>query len=234
MRIHYLQHAPFEAPANVATWAEERGHDLSGTHLYDGESLPAVDDFDWLIVMGGPMSVHDEGEYPWLVEEKALIAEAVDADKLVLGVCLGAQLLADVLGAEVTEADEREVGWWPVKATPMASDSPVFDALPEEYVAFHWHGDTFEIPDGATWTARTPACHAQAFSIGDRVVGTQFHLEETRESVADLVANGRPGEGEYVQDAAEIGRPDAPFEEIRDTLYALLDGMAAQAEREAA
>lgn len=229
MRVHYLQHVPFEPPAAIADWAAERGHDLTGTHLYDGEPLPGPDDVDLLVVMGGPMGVHDAEAYPWLPDERALIRATLAAETPVLGVCLGAQQVAAALGADVASHDRREVGWFPVETTGAASHSPLAPVVPE-FPAFHWHGDAFEIPAGGTLLAWTPACRTQAFLAADGLaLGLQFHLEATRESVGALVdaVDGDTGAGEFVQSADELLAEDAPFERLRSALYAVLDSFTA-------
>ena len=139
--------------------------------------MPGVEDFDRLIVMGGPMSVHDEAEYPWLVEEKRLIAAAIREGKKVLGICLGAQLIAEVCGGRVYRNPEKEIGFWPV--------SWIGDA--DEELVFHWHGETFDLPPGAELLASSDVCVNQAFGIGDRVLGIQFHPEVTPEIVRAMV-----------------------------------------------
>lgn len=200
MRLHYLQHVPFEGPGTIRDWADDRGHDLTGTALYDGEAPPDLDDFDWLIVMGGPMSVHDTDEYPWLAAEKDVIRAAVNAEKIVVGICLGAQLVAEALGGSVYEADTSEIGWFPVDATSEAGESQLFADLGETYEVFHWHGDTFNLPEGATRMAWTDACANQVFVYGDRVVGLQFHVESSAETVDAIITNSEElPSGPYVQ-----------------------------------
>lgn len=229
MRVHSLQHVPYEPPAAIADWAEERGHDLTGTQLYEDDPLPTPEDYDFLVVMGGPMGVHDTDEYPWLVPERELIADTLDADSPVLGICLGAQQLAAALGADVYPHEGREVGWFPVETTGAASHSPLAPLTPE-FPAFHWHGDTYDIPSGGTLLARTPVCRNQAFSAaGGLALGLQFHLEATRESVGALVdaVGGETGSGEYVQNPAELLAEDAPFDELRGALDATLDSFVA-------
>lgn len=228
MRIHYLQHVPFEDLANIEVWADMKGHSVSGTSLSDGERLPAVSGFDWLIVMGGPMGVHDEERYPWLVREKEFISETIDAGKAVLGICLGAQLIADVLGADVRRNRHREIGWLPVSLTAEARRSRTFGKLPDRFMAFHWHGDTFDIPSRCMRTAESEGCENQAFECnGGRVVGLQFHLESSPKSVWELIKNcgGDMVEGEYVQDAETMLSYDDGFREIRSTMTILLDSM---------
>jgi GMP synthase (glutamine-hydrolysing) len=231
MRVHYLQHVPYEPPAAIAEWATDRGHDVTGTHLFDGADLPAPDDYDFLVVMGGPMSVHDDEKHPWLAPERELISRTLDADTPVLGVCLGAQQVAAALGADVYAHDTREVGWFPVETTDSASHSPLAPLTPD-FPAFHWHGDTYDIPDGGTLLARTPACRNQAFSAADGLaLGFQFHLEATRDSVGALVdaVGGETGSGESVQDAKAVLAEDAPLDEVRAALDATLDSFAAGA-----
>lgn len=227
MHIHYLQHVPFEGIAGIGEWAAERGHTVSGTRLFDRE-FEHPGDFDMLVIMGGPMNVYEEAEYPWLVEEKRLIAQAVEEGKLVLGVCLGAQLLADALGGPVTRGREPEIGWYPVTLTPEARDVAAFAAMPERFTPLHWHGDTFAIPPGAVRLASSEACENQAFATHDgRAIGLQFHLEATRESWVGLIeacADELKQPGEWVSPAGMMIAH--PFGDIRELLFALLDGMA--------
>src|ERR1700758_1528507 len=114
MRVHWLQHADFEDPGTLLPWLAANGHVAHGSRLHAGEALPAMDDFDALIAMGGPMNIYDHARCPWLVAEKALIRAAIEHGKRVLGICLGAQLIADQLGGRVTRNQETEIGWFPV------------------------------------------------------------------------------------------------------------------------
>ncbi|WP_276274146.1 type 1 glutamine amidotransferase [Haloarcula litorea] len=205
------------------------GHDLTGTRLYDGESLPDLSTFDWLIVMGGPMGIHDTDEYPWLTAEKNLIRTAVDADKVVVGICLGAQLVAEALGGQVSEADISEIGWFPVEATAEAAKSPLFADFGETYEVFHWHGDTFDLPEGATRVARTEACANQAFVYGDRVVGLQFHLESSSTTVDEIIENsGDLPDGPFVQDDETMRAAVEKTEPLEQRLRTLFDNLEQQ------
>ena len=229
MRVHYLQHVPFEGPGTIRGWATDRGHDLARTHLYDGESLPDLDTFDWLVVMGGPMSVHDTDEYPWLAVEKDLIRAAVDDDKIVVGICLGAQLVAEALGGRVYEDDTPEIGWFPVQATRNAAESPLFADLGEEYDVFHWHGDTFDLPEGAMRMAWTDACANQAFVYDNRVVGLQFHLESSPATVDEIIANsGDLPDGQLVQDAETMRATVEKTDSLEQRLRKLFDNLQRQ------
>jgi GMP synthase (glutamine-hydrolysing) len=189
MRIHYLQHVPFEGLGYIAGWAEKTGHPVSRTRLFEGENPPDQDVFEMLVVMGGPMGVDDVSQYAWLTPEKRFIEQAIHAGKKVLGICLGAQLIAQVLGARVYKNKEKEIGWYPVTATEAAGRSAMGMIFPETFHAFHWHGDTFDLPSGAVHLAQSEACRHQAFSYGDNTLGLQFHLESTRESINLLVEN---------------------------------------------
>ncbi len=174
MRFHCLQHVSFETPGLLADRIRERGYPLETTALFRGEALPSPDDmdFDALIIMGGPMSVHDEAAFPWLKAEKELIAAAIREKKKVVGICLGAQLIALVSGARVYPNPQKEIGFWPVHWTKAARQ-------PGETLFFHWHGETFDLPAGAVLLASTDACANQAFLLGDHVLGIQFHPEVT-------------------------------------------------------
>jgi GMP synthase-like glutamine amidotransferase len=231
MKIHALQHVPFEDPANIVPWAVGRGHSTSGTKLYTNDALPRPGDFDWLVIMGGPMNIYEEKEYPWLRGEKKLIADAVAAGKTVLGICLGAQLLADVLGARVFRNEYKEIGWFPVTLTAAAEQSPLFGGLPGTFTAFHWHGDTFDIPPGCIHTAESKACAGQAFEFGGgRVVALQFHLESSVESIERLILHcgDELTEGKYVQSAGMIRAGFNAVPSMRGVMDSLLEAMEAR------
>src|SRR5580700_5365492 len=168
MRFHALQHVSSETPGLLAVEIRERGFALRTTALYDHEPLPSTGEFDVLIVLGGPMSIHDEAEYPWLRDEKELIGAAIREGKKVMGICLGAQLIAAVCGARVYPNPQKEIGWWPVRWVGPACASASAGEGCEE-VVFHWHGETFDLPVGAALVASTEACVNQAFRLGDTV-----------------------------------------------------------------
>jgi GMP synthase-like glutamine amidotransferase len=225
MNIVVLQHEPFEGPALIAEWASERGHALRIAHLHRGEPLPELNACDWIVSMGGAISVNDEDALPWLAEEKALIRRAIQQDKRVLGVCLGAQMIASALGASVHSNSEREIGWWPIKVADegrqyLQAQSPT---------VLHWHGETFELPPRSALLASSEACRNQAFAIGERVVGLQFHLECTAETVREFLAafsgEMEPGQ-KWVQSARQMQELETEFRaENRTMLWALLDGI---------
>ncbi len=230
MRVQVLQHVDFEDAAGIADWAAARGHGMAATRLFAGDPLPGVDDFDFLVVMGGPMNIYEHLEYPWLEQEKAFLRRAVDADKAVIGVCLGAQLLSDVLGGTVRQGVHKEIGWLPVRSTPEAYGHRLFRGFPAAYTPLHWHGDTFSIPPGAVRVADSEACQNQAFALGDRVVGLQFHLETTAASLERLVANcgHELVEGPYIQQPDQLRAGLKHTKQTHRLLATLLDRMAGE------
>ncbi len=229
MRIHYIQHVHFETPANIFRWAEEKNYPISGTKLFLNEKLPPLEQFDFLVVMGGPMGVYDEDKFPWLTEEKEFIEQCIKADKKILGICLGAQLIADVLGAKVYKNSHKEIGWFPVYLTEEGKKSISFKEFPEEFTAFHWHGDTFDIPKGAVHTAFSKGCKNQAFEYNrGKVVGLQFHLETSEESAKALIENSVEElmeKGKYIQSSKEMLSDKERFSQIEKLLFRLLDNI---------
>lgn len=204
MRAHYLQHVPFEGLGSIEPWLHDAGYDISCTRLYQTGDLPDIDDIDFLVVMGGPMSVNDGQQYPWLGEEIDFIRRAIDSGKPVLGICLGAQLIARSMGAKIYQNPVKEIGWHPVQGLARGS-SPQFN-FPVSTTVFHWHGETFDLPPGASLIAKSEACENQAFQIGRTVIGLQFHLETTPESAREIVSNCRHElvPSRYVQSEDEI------------------------------
>jgi len=206
MRFHCLQHVFFETPGVIEDWIREQGHTLSFTCFFRNEVLPGIEDFDALVIMGGPMSIHDEKEFPWLKKEKELIAAAIQGHKKVLGICLGAQLIASVSGARVYPNTLKEIGFLPVNWTPVAREVLKM----ETSLVFHWHGETFDLPEGAIHLAFTEACVHQAFLLGDSVLALQFHPEMSQEIVRELVAH----EGHECIPAAYVQSADSILEQL--------------------
>jgi GMP synthase (glutamine-hydrolysing) len=225
MKIHCLTHVPFEDAANIQTWADNRGHTLHYTHLYNHESLPDITDFDFLAIMGGPMNIYEHDAYPWLEMEKQFIGRAVEAGKKVLGVCLGGQLIADVLGGKVTKNQSPEIGWHPIQLTPEARQLPLLAGFPEELTVFHWHGDTFAIPHTAIHLASSKACPNQAFLYGSTVLGLQFHLEYSEDSIRAMLTDCQNEliPSPYVQSAEQIQQNLSAAPTVQGYLNRLLD-----------
>jgi GMP synthase-like glutamine amidotransferase len=184
MRVQVLQHVPFEDIGCMTAWLEEAAADVRYTRFFENPALPSVEGLDLVIIMGGPMSVNDEALLSWLKAEKQFVRDVIHGGTAVLGVCLGAQLIASALGARVYRNRQKEIGWFPVERTPGSRGTFIF---PEQFTAFHWHGETFDLPRGATRLCRSQASENQAFQIGRNVLGLQFHLEMTPSGVGALI-----------------------------------------------
>lgn len=225
MRVHCLLHAEHEDTGCIEPWLRARGHAVTIARLHAGEPLPTAADLDWLVVMGGPMNIYEHERHPWLVAEKALIADAIAQDRRVLGVCLGAQLVADVLGGPVTRNAHAEIGWFEVRGLPDLAASRAFRQFPPSFVAFHWHGDTFALPPGTRPLLASDACANQAFEHGPRVAGIQFHLEVTAANAREWLALEAPAPDRYVQDAPSILAGLDRFAENNRLMFRLLEAM---------
>ncbi|MCX6182997.1 MAG: amidotransferase [Bacteroidetes bacterium] len=221
MKIHYLQHVAFEGLGSIEDWALENKHKLSATKFFEQQQLPKLDSFDMLVILGGPMGVADEEEFPWLAEEKAFIKKAIAADRFVVGICLGAQLIAEALEAKVYPNKVKEIGWFPIQKTGHF----FFKSLPDDFTVFHWHGDTFDLPRKAIHLASSAACRNQAFLYNKRVLALQFHLEVTEKSLQEMLENGRNEltEEEYIQSEKQILEGSKNFEINNSTLSNLLN-----------
>jgi GMP synthase (glutamine-hydrolysing) len=176
MRLLVLQHIACEPPAAYEDELREWGVDLVRVEVDEGQPLPDWRGFAGIVAMGGPMGAYEDEAYDWLPHEKELIADAVRAGVPFWGVCLGSQLLAASLGARVYAGERAEVGVLPVMLTDAAADDPVFAGAPHQFPTLQWHGDTFDLPDGATLLASSPAYPHQAFRV-ERAYGLQFHIE---------------------------------------------------------
>jgi len=201
MHIHWLQHVPFESLGSISGWLENQHISASCSRFFADDPLPSLTTFDGLIVMGGPMGIYDDTVYPWLEKEKNFIKSCIADGKPVLGICLGAQLIASVLGAKVTSNHSKEIGWFEIRKSKTDIIHTIQDGLPDAIIVFHWHGDQFAIPDKAVCLYESDACEHQAFIFQDNVIALQFHLETELENAQALVkhcADELTG-GKYVQ-----------------------------------
>lgn len=191
LSVHVFMHVPFEGTGALGEWIDNKGFSVNYTKFYEDYTLPNLNDFELLIIMGGPMSVYEEALHPWLKDEKAFIRKAIDAGKKIIGICLGSQLLAEVFGARVYPNQVKEIGWLPIKKTEDAKKHPFLESFDDEITVFHWHGDTYDLPPSTTHLFYSDNCKHQAFIYDNRVIGLQFHFEVNEKSMDDMIVNGR-------------------------------------------
>ncbi len=225
MRIHYIMHAFFETPGVIESWAKDKGFEFGGTRTYANEELPKSSAVDFLVVMGGPQSLLRIGEYPYLQDEINLISRVVKEGKPVIGFCLGSQLIAGALGARTQRSPEKEVGVFPIQLTQAGLSDPIFRHFPAEFDVLHWHHDMPGIPEGAVLLAQSPGCPHQAFRVGDRIYGFQFHMEPTKKSVQPLLKHAVDDltPDNYTQTTEEILSSD--FETMNERMKFILDSI---------
>jgi GMP synthase-like glutamine amidotransferase len=223
MNLCVLQHAAFEGPGEIAAWAAQRGHAVSLHHLYKGDPLPGLKDFDLLVVMGGEMNIYQYRDWPWLRAESDFIRRTMLRGRRVVGICLGAQLIADALGARVFQNPEIEIGWLPVTWTDEARAA--FPDLPATANVLHWHGDTFGLPADATGLAASEGCPEQGFLIKNKCLALQFHMEVDPPLVRQFVdSQGVWPTGPYAQTPAMILSQAASYcDRNRQVLHGMLD-----------
>jgi GMP synthase-like glutamine amidotransferase len=226
-KVHVLQHVSFEGPDAIAVWCREHNLAVTTTKFFEPDySLPKLDNLDALMIMGGPMGVNDEDKFAWLRDEKLLIEQAIGHGKKVFGVCLGAQLIASLLGARVYQNRLREIGWFKVSKTEQASKSAFTCSFPESFDVFQWHGDTYDLPSGCDHLFRADACEQQGFSMGSNVIGLQFHIEVTPNSILGFLDNNARDlepPGPYVQSAEQIIANLSKTHSVNSLLQKLLD-----------
>ena len=225
LRIHYLQHVPNEGLGSIEDWALSSGHSLTSTLVFKNQSVPKLNEFDWLIIMGGPMGANDEDRFPWLAEEKDLIRQAIDSRKTVLGICLGSQLVSAALGARVYTNTEKEIGWFDIKLTAPAQSGKLFSGYSDTMKVFHWHGDTFDLPEGAVLLASSAATKNQAYVYKEKVLALQFHLET--DSLEEMIGSGVDEmPGKYVQSENEILSNKHLIESNKKVLFDILNRLS--------
>ncbi len=223
MRIHILQHVPYESPGLIMDWAKEKEFPVSFTRFYENEHLPSPDDFDLLVVMGGPMNIYEKDKYPWLALEKSFLQTCLAMKKKMLGICLGSQLLANALGAKVFPNKEKEIGWFPIHKN---GNHPLLDVFSEDVIlAFHWHGDTFEIPKNAIPIFYSEATKNQGFIFDNHVFALQFHWEIESGSLKQLIRHASEDltSEKYVQTPDKMVTNTSDFEAARYHLWDLLN-----------
>ena len=207
MRVVAFRHVPFEGAGHIESILAARGIALEYADLYlPGASMPDISDAAGLVILGGPMSVNDS--LPWLRQEERMIRQAMEHNQPVLGVCLGAQLIAKSLGAKVYRNPVKEIGWFDIHFTADAQDDRLFGGLPASETVFHWHGETFDLPSGAVLLASSAACRHQGYRVGETVYGLQFHLEVTPAMIADWCTHD--------ENCGDVKELDAPLDPARN------------------
>lgn len=224
MRIHILQHANFETPGYILDWAKTKDHKVSFTNFFEAFTFPFPTDIDMLIIMGGSMSISDEDKYSWLVEEKEYITEMISKRKKVIGICLGSQLIAEALGAKVYDNKQKEIGWFNIISQ---GENDLKDLLPKEIKAFHWHGQTYDLPIACKRIFSSNATMNQGFIYKNRVLALQFHLEIKPEGIIDMMEACRSDltEGKFIQSEKAILAEKAYFQNNKRLLFKILDYM---------
>ena len=203
-KILHFQHACFEGLGQIKAELEQRGFLYKSIHWYLEPFNEDLEEYHALILSGGPMAVHDQKRYPWLIEEKKILHRFMASRKAVLGICLGAQLIAEISGARVYKNHETEIGWFTVEQVGNPRK-----AFPQKINVLHWHGDTFDLPSGAEHLYRSKACENQAFVMDNRILGLQFHLEMGRGEIASMVRHCKKElvPGKWIQEEKTILTP---------------------------
>ena len=223
MRVHCLHHTTFEGTANVERWAARKGYPVAHTFVSE-QPLPEPEDFDLLVVFGGPMGAYEEKKYPWLCSEKRFLEQTLAANKAIFGICLGAQLVADVAGGRAYRGHTEEVGWFPVTLNDAGKRSEFVGGFPETFYPLHWHGDTFELPPQARLLGSSACYPHQVFELGERVLGIQFHLDLTLEDVKQIVRYQRFSKSDtYFQSRTEVVAQKERFTTCLFLLHQLLE-----------
>lgn len=225
MKIHVLQHSSINTLGTIEEYARIKSHRLESTRFYEITNHPELDSFDLLIIMGGPMGIYDYKENSWLKDEKVFIKQAIEAGKPILGICLGAQLLADILGARVYENSYLEMGWFPVKAPGGENKLGFLEGLPDKITVFHWHSRTFDLPAGAVQLFESEGCKNQGFIYNGRVVAFQFHPEVNEERILNLIKRFGDGmtNGPFVQKKEEMLGQRKDLAAIKEFMFLILD-----------
>lgn len=225
MKIHVLQHSSINTLGTIEEYARTKNHLLESSRFYEIKTPPKLDSFDLLIIMGGPIGVYDYKQNPWLRNEKDFIKQVTEAGKPVLGICLGAQLLADILGSRVYENRHMEMGWFPVRETAEGKKSGFLKGLPEEITVFHWHFRTFDLPAGAIHLFESEGCKNQGFIYDSRIVALQFHSEVNEERIESLIKRFGNGmaDGPFVQKKQEMLGQRKYLAGTKEFMFLILD-----------
>ncbi|MCH9610788.1 MAG: hypothetical protein S4CHLAM81_00820 [Chlamydiales bacterium] len=223
MKIQFILHANFEQPGIITSWAEQKGFETAYCRPFNGDSIPNVDTFDWLIVMGGPQSPLHLDKYPYLQSEMELIQKGIAAQKCILGICLGAQLIGQALGAQTEKSPHKEVGVFPIELTEAGKSDPLFKALNSTLPVVHWHGDMPGLTEESQLLATSKGCPRQIVRYNEHTIGLQCHFEPTQEDIAGMIKHCPEDltPGSYIQSKEEFLASD--FDTINGVMTHLLD-----------
>lgn len=227
MKIHCIRHEPFEGLACIEDWISQNNHELSCTYTYLQQSFPSECTFDLLIIMGGTASIYNSLHESWYLEEKQFLEACIGQKRKILGICLGAQILASVLGSRIYSGKAKEIGWFPVDFFKENNQGLLF--LPDRLTTFHWHGDTFDIPRGAIPLASSELTPNQGFTYNNHVIAMQFHPEMTKTSLQKLIraAGGELMEkGKFIQTAEGMMEKQHLIKENNSLMFKILDHLA--------
>lgn len=232
MKIHILQHESSElvGPGNIVKWASKKNHQITTTRVDLNEAYPESKEFDLLIILGGFQSAYDEENYEWLEEEKRWIRVMIEKNKYVLGICLGAQLIADAMGGKAKKHIHKEIGWWPVQFNERALSHPLLKGMPKEATFYQFHQDTFQLPEMSDHLAENKASKNQAYSINEHVLALQFHPEVQVCSAKNMLKllKIHPKEATpFIQNEAEIIK-SKHFQKSEKLLYKILNNFEYQ------
>ncbi len=231
MRLQMFEHMPSKVDCNITRWAEINGQELSRTKVNQGQSMPDLDSFDWLIVMGGPQSAWEYEKYPWLKPERDFIRHSIEAGKIVLAICFGVQILAEALESRAFRNEHREFGWHDVSVLPEGRKSFLFYDIPDTFVTWHSHSDHYELPQDCVSLAESGPSPNQAFMHNSQpIVGLQFHPETTIELAHTSLDNYKAAwkDGPYVKPKEEIRAQTSKLKDNYWLMKALLDNIIKQ------
>ena len=223
MRIHCFQHVAFETPGTILEWIQLQNHSITFTRFYETNyQFPDLSDIDTLLVLGGYMNVDEETKFAWLKKEKEFIKSAIDANKKIIGICLGSQLISASLGAKVYQGIEKEIGFYPVEF----SNNKLFSHFKNPYSLFHWHGDTFDLPLDAELIASSSVCKNQGYVIKNQILAMQFHLEMNENLLEEMLLHD--GEelhekGNFIQNINDIRNNYSNLNQNKKDLFELLN-----------
>ncbi|MCU0436476.1 MAG: type 1 glutamine amidotransferase [Raineya sp.] len=227
MRIHCFQHVSFEGLGYIADWAKENNHQISYTYFFEKNfQIPSIENIDILIVLGGYMNVDEEEKFEWLKPEKEFIKRAIDAQKKVMGICLGSQLISSALGCRVYANENKEIGFFPVSFAQEILQNQIFNHLKKEILVFQWHGDTFDMPSQAVRIASSNVCKDQGYIIDNQVLALQFHWEMNETILKEMLihdGNELEEKGICIQSKEKIKEMMPVLEQNKHDFFQLLD-----------